>query len=266
VDRILRSLKPGARVLDLGCRSGSFDPALYAVTTFRVDIEFPVLAPEANSVQADAARLPFADAAFEAVICNHGLEHFPELDSALREIGRVLAPGGALFLTVPDAGTLTDRCYRFLAGGGGHVNRFRSAGEVIGIVTRGTGLEFRGRRTLFTSLSFLHPANRGEKRNRRFLVLLGAGERALRVATRLFRAVDRRLGTRTAIYGWAFYFGFLPENAPLAPWSNVCVRCGAGHPSRQLLPLVRGLFREYRCPVCNTRNYYTEDAPYAGAE
>jgi ubiquinone/menaquinone biosynthesis C-methylase UbiE len=42
----------------------------------------------ARFVQGDAARLPFADKTFAAVISNHSLEHFDDLAGALREIGR----------------------------------------------------------------------------------------------------------------------------------------------------------------------------------
>lgn len=88
----------------------------------RVDAE----AAPRLSVLADAAALPFASASFDAVVANHSLEHFADLDGALGEIGRVLAPAGALYIAVPDATTFTDRLYRWLARGGGHVNRFSS--------------------------------------------------------------------------------------------------------------------------------------------
>jgi SAM-dependent methyltransferase len=45
---------------------------------------------------ADAVALPFPDAAFEAVVCNFALGHFPGPEAALAECVRVLAPGGAL--------------------------------------------------------------------------------------------------------------------------------------------------------------------------
>ena len=47
-------------------------------------------------MQADAAHLPFATASFDAVISNHSLEHFAQLDAALVEIGRVLKRPGKL--------------------------------------------------------------------------------------------------------------------------------------------------------------------------
>lgn len=45
---------------------------------------------------AEVTELPFPGAAFETVICNFALGHFPKPDAALAECVRVLAPGGAL--------------------------------------------------------------------------------------------------------------------------------------------------------------------------
>jgi hypothetical protein len=46
--------------------------------------------------------LPFADASFEALICNHVLEHVPDDRRAVRELRRMLSPGGWAILLVPD--------------------------------------------------------------------------------------------------------------------------------------------------------------------
>jgi SAM-dependent methyltransferase len=46
-------------------------------------------------------RLPFEDAAFDHVLCTEVLEHVPDPETLLREIARVLRPGGSLVLTVP---------------------------------------------------------------------------------------------------------------------------------------------------------------------
>ncbi|HEX6432424.1 MAG TPA: methyltransferase domain-containing protein [Niastella sp.] len=50
---------------------------------------------------ADATRLPFADNSFEMVIGNHIMEHIPDDRLAMREIYRVLQPGGIAVLQVP---------------------------------------------------------------------------------------------------------------------------------------------------------------------
>ncbi len=52
--------------------------------------------------QADAQRLPFAPGVFEIVIANHMLYHVPDRDLALREIKRVLRPGGRLLAATND--------------------------------------------------------------------------------------------------------------------------------------------------------------------
>jgi SAM-dependent methyltransferase len=55
----------------------------------------------AGTVQGDATRLPFADATFDRVIASEVLEHVPDDDEALRELARVLRPGGVIAATVP---------------------------------------------------------------------------------------------------------------------------------------------------------------------
>jgi SAM-dependent methyltransferase len=44
---------------------------------------------------------PFPDGSYDLVVCNHVLEHVPDDDRALRELARVLAPGGLAVITVP---------------------------------------------------------------------------------------------------------------------------------------------------------------------
>ncbi len=50
----------------------------------------------------DITNLPFADDAFDAVICNHVLEHVPNDRAAMLELRRVMVPGGWAILLVPD--------------------------------------------------------------------------------------------------------------------------------------------------------------------
>jgi ubiquinone/menaquinone biosynthesis C-methylase UbiE len=60
--------------------------------------------PAADIREGDAAALPWADASFDAVVCNFGFNHFPDVERALAEVWRVLAPGGRLAFTVWDQG------------------------------------------------------------------------------------------------------------------------------------------------------------------
>lgn len=52
--------------------------------------------------QADAMKLPFADASFDAVVCQFGAMFFPERAAAFAEARRVLRPGGAFLFNVWD--------------------------------------------------------------------------------------------------------------------------------------------------------------------
>lgn len=86
-------------LLDLGCGlrpyqylySGRFEKCVAA----DYDIRGPV------DVRVDAAKLPFADAAFDCILFTEVIEHIPDWDRALWEIGRVLKPGGILLITWP---------------------------------------------------------------------------------------------------------------------------------------------------------------------
>ena len=59
--------------------------------------------PEVRLVQADARSLPFPDDSFDAVIALDLLPHLPDLESGLRELARVVAPGGALIFDSSNA-------------------------------------------------------------------------------------------------------------------------------------------------------------------
>lgn len=103
-------LRPGKRVLDLAGGTGDIAAlaARHVGATGRVvlaDINATMLAAgrdrlldhgQANVqfAQADAAALPFADGAFDAVLVGFGVRNFTDQAGALREIARVLAPGG----------------------------------------------------------------------------------------------------------------------------------------------------------------------------
>jgi hypothetical protein len=196
------------------------------------------------------------------VILNHSLEHFENLADSVREIARVLAKDGFLYVAVPDSSTFTDRLYRWLGRGGGHVNPFTDAGAVARMFTEATGLEIAGTRVLCTSLSFLNRRNMSRP-PRKLLLFCNGDERFVRALTYVLRCVDRRFHRRTSVYGWAFFFG-----CPLAPdvevWSNVCVKCGSGVSSSLLRSEGRVTRRRflpdvYACPQCGTRNFFTDD-------
>lgn len=263
---ILRNLRAGTRVLDVGSLTGSFradccPDSLVA----RVDLEAPAPGTCEGFVQADAARLPFPDGCFTAVVANHSLEHIHGLRDALGEIGRVVHPGGSLFVAVPDASTFSDSLFRWIyRADSGHVNPFRSAAALVAEITHATGLPLTAARDLYSSFEYLNRYYFGPRTPWR-LWFVGNGNRhcivVLSYAARLF---DRLFHTRASAYGWAFYFGAVGENVETAAWSNVCVGCGSGFPAAWLIAnnhVRRHLlvFRTYRCPGCNSRNFFTPD-------
>jgi SAM-dependent methyltransferase len=96
-------------VLDVGCGTGAILKRL-GNPEKNVGID---LAPEAisfcrerglnNVRQGDICALPFADASFDAVICSSVLYHqwVGDVEGAVREMHRVLRPGGTLLINVP---------------------------------------------------------------------------------------------------------------------------------------------------------------------
>lgn len=57
----------------------------------------------AGTIDLDITAIPFADDAFDLILCSHVLEHVPDDRTAMKELYRVLAPGGTAILMVPIA-------------------------------------------------------------------------------------------------------------------------------------------------------------------
>lgn len=60
------------------------------------DIESPLA-----MVKADICDLPFEDNAFDVILCNHVLEHIPDDQTAMKELYRVMKPGGWGIFQIP---------------------------------------------------------------------------------------------------------------------------------------------------------------------
>jgi len=98
-------LQPGERVLELGCGTGSMWRGVTLPESCRVTLtdysEGMLAEARANAAHlcadfaaVDAQAIPFPDASFDVVIANMMLYHVPDIALALREIRRVLRPGG----------------------------------------------------------------------------------------------------------------------------------------------------------------------------
>lgn len=143
----------GLRVLDLGCGEGrhaisawleapvhvvGLDLNAADLNTARTRAgDFPPPEGPGRSLtwtRASGLALPFADATFDRVICAEVLEHVPDYPAMLREIRRVLKPGGLLAVSVPRF-VPEWICWRLSTAyhqvEGGHVRIFRA-----GVLTR----------------------------------------------------------------------------------------------------------------------------------
>ena len=86
------------RVLDIGAGNQPFRAYLPDdVHYFALEV-VPI---PGNDVIASVLALPFTSETFDHAICTEVLEHVPEPAQALREIHRVVRPGGQVYITVP---------------------------------------------------------------------------------------------------------------------------------------------------------------------
>jgi len=159
-------LRPGERVLDMGCGAGrhafemyrrgadviAFDQdadELSGVRDLFVAMEEAGEVPpgaEADVKEGDALSLPFADGEFDRVVAAEVLEHIPADIQAIRELARVLRPGGTMAVSVPRwfpelvCWKLSDDYHNTP---GGHI-RIYSDKELVGKVVN-AGLELQGK-------------------------------------------------------------------------------------------------------------------------
>lgn len=93
---------PGKRTLDIGCGRGYAENVIAAAGGEYFGADFVCSRKGFRLALADAARLPFHDAAFDLALCVDAYEHFPDGGRAAAEIFRVLRPGGVFFLSAPN--------------------------------------------------------------------------------------------------------------------------------------------------------------------
>lgn len=112
IDALARADIPDGLGLDLGCGDGILTEILFN----RIGRTPRLVGVDPDPLETDAAKrysfyeqvltvgadaIPVADATFDYAISNSVLEHIPDLEPVIRELGRVLKPGGQFFFTVP---------------------------------------------------------------------------------------------------------------------------------------------------------------------
>jgi SAM-dependent methyltransferase len=159
-------LRDRQTLLDLGCGGGrhAFEAMRRGATVVALDADAAELkdvmavsggmldagelphGPGGGVVNGEALGLPFPDGAFDRIVAAEVLEHIPDDDGALRELVRVLRPGGRIAVTVPTRWPericwALDRRYHDTPGG--HVRIYRQLQleaklERAGLMLRGS--------------------------------------------------------------------------------------------------------------------------------
>ncbi|MCR5002735.1 MAG: bifunctional demethylmenaquinone methyltransferase/2-methoxy-6-polyprenyl-1,4-benzoquinol methylase UbiE [Bacteroidales bacterium] len=111
---------PGGKVLDIACGTGDFSIAIAKKTTATVTgfdlsagmlkimdekVKAEGLDGRIETLQGDCEKMPFQDNSFDCVTIGFGIRNFEHREEALKEILRVLRPGGKLIileLSIPE--------------------------------------------------------------------------------------------------------------------------------------------------------------------
>ena len=121
IDQLIRPhLKPGSRLLEVGCGAGNLllqasvrgshpvalDLAMQALTFVRSRLREASLGSEAprdfSCLQSIGEYLPLASNSFDCILLSEVIEHLEEPQVSIREATRVLRPGGRLLVTTPN--------------------------------------------------------------------------------------------------------------------------------------------------------------------
>jgi len=86
-----------ARILDLGCGARPYEPLFAPRASTYVGVDGR--AGPGVDVVAPADAVPLPDASFDCVLCSQVLEHVPRPEAVIREVHRLLVPGGTALVS-----------------------------------------------------------------------------------------------------------------------------------------------------------------------
>src|SRR5437762_2659378 len=97
--RVHRSWQPGTGLdlLDVGCNDRPYEAMLRPFVGRYIGLD--IAAGPGVDLVGSADAIPAPDAAFDCVLCTQVLQYVPDPAAAIREMRRVLRPGGVIFLS-----------------------------------------------------------------------------------------------------------------------------------------------------------------------
>jgi SAM-dependent methyltransferase len=119
----LEALAAGLKILDVGCGGQPYrkycDHLEYKAHDFaQLDAPSQIIEGDYGRLDyvSDVSQIPEGDCVFDAILCTEVLEHVPDPIGAVKEMARLLKPGGKLILTAPLAAFLHQKPYHFYGG------------------------------------------------------------------------------------------------------------------------------------------------------
>lgn len=123
------AIKPGSRVLDVGTGTGVLLPFLVETvgptgSIVALDIAEEMLARarakngdrNIEYVLGDITSTPFQEGTFDEIICNNTFPHLRDKPGALREMARILRPGGRVVICHPKSREAVNELHRSIGG------------------------------------------------------------------------------------------------------------------------------------------------------